>query len=255
MENEKRFALLIDADNVSPKYIGVIAKEAQTYGNVTIRRIYGDWTEDAKASWKKVLLEYSLSPMQQYGYTTGKNSSDSAMIIDAMDILYTSPVDGFILVSSDSDFTKLAMRLRESGKSIIGMGESKTPMPFRKACEQFKILDVLYRVEDTAQDTGKAQAQEPEKQESQAETADMTELRVIKAAIFSMLDEHSDEDGWVHLSALGNMLQKLYSDFDCRNYGYSRLTLMMKSFPELETRKVSTKKDGIKVLKVRKKNR
>jgi len=252
MENEKRFALLIDADNVSPKYIGVITKEAQAYGNITIRRIYGDWTEDSKASWKKVLLEHSLSPMQQYGYTTGKNSSDSAMIIDAMDILYTSPVDGFILVSSDSDFTKLAMRLRESGKSIIGMGESKTPVPFRKACEQFKILDVLYRAEDKAQGKAQEQVEEPEKQE---ETADMTNLRVIKAAIFSMLDEHSDEDGWVHLSALGNMLQKLYSDFDCRNYGYSRLTLMMKSFPELETRKEKKKKDGIKVLKVRKKNR
>ena len=164
------------------------------------------------------------------------------MIIDAMDILYTSPVDGFIIVSSDSDFTKLAMRLRESGKSIIGMGESKTPGPFRKACEQFKILDVLYRTKE-----GEHKKQEPEKIVS-----DVTDLKVIKAAIYTMLEERSDEDGWVHLSALGDMLQKLYSDFDCRNYGYSRLTLMMKSFPELETRKVSTKKDGIKVLKVRK---
>ena len=242
MEEEKRLALLIDADNVSPKYIGVIMKEAQGYGNVTIRRIYGDWTEDSKASWRSVLLENSLSPIQQYSYTTGKNSSDSAMIIDAMDILYTSPVDGFIIVSSHSDFTKLAMRLRESGKSIIGMGESKTPVPFRKACEQFKILDVLYRTKE-----GEHKKQEPEKIVS-----DVTDLKVIKAAIYTMLEERSDEDGWVHLSALGDMLQKLYSDFDCRNYGYSRLTLMMKSFPELETRKVSTKKDGIKVLKVRK---
>lgn len=179
MEEEKRLALLIDADNVSPKYIGVIMKEAQGYGNVTIRRIYGDWTEDSKASWRSVLLENSLSPIQQYSYTTGKNSSDSAMIIDAMDILYTSPVDGFIIVSSDSDFTKLAMRLRESGKSIIGMGESKTPVPFRKACEQFKILDVLYRTKE-----GEHKKQEPEKIVS-----DVTDLKVIKAAIYTMLEE------------------------------------------------------------------
>ena len=145
MDNEKKFALLIDADNVSSKYIEIVTKEAQTLGNVTIRRIYGDWTSSSKNSWKDSLLENSLTPIQQYNYTVGKNSSDSAMIIDAMDVLYTGNVDGFIIVSSDSDFTKLAVRLRESGKRVIGMGESKTPTPFVRACEQFKTLDVLYK--------------------------------------------------------------------------------------------------------------
>ena len=145
MDNEKKFALLIDADNVSSKYIEIVTKEAQTLGNVTIRRIYGDWTSSSKNSWKDSLLENSLTPIQQYNYTVGKNSSDSAMIIDAMDVLYTCDVDGFIIVSSDSDFTKLAVRLRESGKRVIGMGESKTPTPFVRACEQFKTLDVLYK--------------------------------------------------------------------------------------------------------------
>lgn len=143
-DNEKMYALLIDADNISPKYLNIILSEAKEFGIISIRRIYGDWTDSAKSSWKEVLLENSITPMQQYTYTTGKNSSDSAMIIDAMDILYTNDVAGFILASSDSDFTRLAMRLREAGKDIIGMGESKTPAPFVKACRIFKTLDVLY---------------------------------------------------------------------------------------------------------------
>ena len=144
MEKEAKYALLIDADNISPKYLDTILSEAKEFGDITIRRSYGDWTDPAKASWKEVLLENSISPIQQYTYTTGKNSSDSAMIIDAMDILYGNAIDGFILASSDSDFTRLAMRLRESGRDIIGMGESKTPAAFVKACRVFKTLDVLY---------------------------------------------------------------------------------------------------------------
>ncbi len=145
MSDEKKYALLIDAENVSSKYIGIVTKEAQSLGNITIRRIYGDWTLSSRNSWRDSLLENSLIPIQQYSYTVGKNSSDSAMIIDAMDILYTDNVDGFIIVSSDSDFTRLATRLRESGKRVIGMGESKTPTPFVRACEKFKTLDVLYK--------------------------------------------------------------------------------------------------------------
>ena len=143
METEKKYALLIDADNVSPKYMDLVLRETKTLGDVSIRRIYGDWTEIGKHSWKECLLENSLTPIQQYSYTTGKNASDSAMIIDAMDILYTREIDGFVIVSSDSDFTKLAMRLRESGKYVVGMGESKTPSPFVKACDRFKTLDIL----------------------------------------------------------------------------------------------------------------
>ena len=140
---EDRFALLIDADNVSAKYIKPILDELSKYGNVTYKRIYGDWTKSNSASWKEELLQNSITPIQQFSYTQGKNSTDSAMIIDAMDMLYTSELEGFCLVSSDSDFTKLASRLRESGKMVIGMGEDKTPLPFRKACDIFTVLEVL----------------------------------------------------------------------------------------------------------------
>ena len=140
---DKKFALLIDADNTSSKYIKTIVDEITNLGITTYRRIYGDWTSPNLQNWKETLLEYSITPMQQYGYTTGKNSTDSAMIIDAMDILYAGNVDGFCLVSSDSDFTKLAMRLREAGKTVIGMGKKQTPRPFVTACNQFKYLDLL----------------------------------------------------------------------------------------------------------------
>ena len=140
---EDRFALLIDADNVSAKYIKPILDELSKYGNVTYKRIYGDWTKTNNASWKEELLQNSITPIQQFSYTHGKNATDSAMIIDAMDMLYTSELEGFCLVSSDSDFTKLASRLRESGKMVIGMGEDKTPSPFRKACDIFTVLELL----------------------------------------------------------------------------------------------------------------
>ena len=144
MNDETRFAVLIDAENISPKYIQVIFDEVSNYGVSTYRRIYGDWTSTRNNRWKEVLLDNSITPIQQYSYTEGKNSSDSAMIIDAMDILYTLSVDGYVLVSSDSDFTRLASRLRESGMTVIGMGESKTPNAFISACNTFKYLDILY---------------------------------------------------------------------------------------------------------------
>lgn len=143
MPNDKKFAVLIDADNISDKYIKVILDEISNDGIATYKRIYGDWTKPALGQWKKVLLEHSITPMQQYGYTTGKNATDSAMIIDAMDILYSGNVDGFCLVSSDSDFTRLASRLRESGMDVVGMGEKKTPKAFISACNKFKYLDIL----------------------------------------------------------------------------------------------------------------
>ncbi len=141
--SEKRFALLIDADNVSAKYIKPITDELSKYGTVTYKRIYGDWTLTLHAKWKDALLENSITPIQQFGYTQGKNATDSAMIIDAMDILYTRSVEGFCIVSSDSDFTRLASRIRESGLTVIGMGEKKTPTPFRKACDIFTTLELL----------------------------------------------------------------------------------------------------------------
>lgn len=266
MDDEKKYALLIDADNVSSRYIEIVTKEAQTLGNVTIRRIYGDWTSSSKNSWKDSLLENSLSPIQQYNYTVGKNSSDSAMIIDAVDILYTSPVDGFILVSSDSDFTRLAMRLRESGKHVVGMGESKTPTPFVRACEQFKTLDVLYKNNNpqpknsspepktAPPERGKRQNgknAEPEKVPVK-DAEPITNLKSIKAMVISLLDENSDEDGWMYLSELGNMIQKMYSDFDCRNYGYHKFGKLIESFPELQTRKDDSSNGITKIVLVKK---
>ena len=142
-EKEKMFAVLIDSDNVSPKYIKYIFDEISNYGIATYKRIYGDWTSNSKGNWKNIALENSIMPIQQYSYTTGKNATDSSMIIDAMDILYSNHVDGFCLVSSDSDFTRLAARLRESGMMVIGMGEKKTPKPFSSACNIFKYLESL----------------------------------------------------------------------------------------------------------------
>ncbi len=266
MNDEKKYALLIDADNVSSKYIEIVTKEAQTLGNVTIRRIYGDWTSSSKNSWKDSLLENSLTPIQQYNYTVGKNSSDSAMIIDAMDILYTIAVDGFIIVSSDSDFTKLAARLRESGKRVIGMGESKTPTPFVRACDQFKTLDVLYKnnipeqkinssdLKGNIQERGKKQSSKMIDSDKlpYKEAEPITNLKSIKATIISLLDENSDEDGWMYLSELGNMIQKMYSDFDCRNYGYHKFGKLIESFPELQTRKDDSSNGITKIVLVKK---
>ena len=142
-EPDLRFAILIDADNVSEKYVQIVLDEVANAGVATYKRIYGDWTSPRLSSWKKCLLDNSIIPMQQYSYTTGKNATDSAMIIDAMDLLYSGNLDGFCIVSSDSDFTRLAARLREAGKLVIGMGESKTLGPFVKACDQFKYLDLI----------------------------------------------------------------------------------------------------------------
>lgn len=263
MRDENKYALLIDAENVSSKYIEIVTKEAQTLGNVTIRRIYGDWTASSKNSWKDSLLENSLSPIQQYSYTVGKNSSDSAMIIDAMDILYANNVDGFIIVSSDSDFTRLAMRLRESGKRVVGMGESKTPTPFVRACEQFKTLDVLYKNHHSEQKNNyperirkqNIKCVTPEKallKDIQPKDAEpITNLRAIKATVISLLEENSDEDGWMYLSELGNMIQKMYSDFDCRNYGFPKFGKLIESFPELQTRKDDSSNGITKIVLVR----
>ena len=229
MEKDKRFAVLIDADNISPKYIDIILTETANYGTASIRRIYGDWTDNAKHSWKECLLQNSLTPIQQYSYTVGKNSSDSAMIIDAMDILYGNHVDGFVIATSDSDFTTLARRLREDGKMVIGMGESKTPMPFIKACEQFKTLDVLY--ESNREEVGKADTQ---KDEASEKVVPITSLKTICDTIMNIIDEQTEDGEWMNLGELGNILQKRYPDFDCRVYHFSKFSSMVASFPEVE---------------------
>ena len=190
---ERRFAVLIDADNVSPKYIKYILDEVSDQGIATYKRIYGDWTDNEKRSWKNVLLDWSVNPIQQYSYTTGKNATDSAMIIDAMDILYSGNVDGFCLVSSDSDFTKLAQRLREAGMFVMGIGEQKTPKPFRAACDTFKLLEII-----SSDDAPEATVIENQKT--------ITSIDEIQKAIAKLLIENNSQNQPIILARVGNFL-------------------------------------------------
>lgn len=210
-------ALLIDSDNIAPKYVETVFDELKTVGTVTVKRIYGDWTLEQSKSWKPILPKYALMPMQQYAYTSRKNSTDSAMIIDAMDILYLNAVDVFCLASSDSDFTRLAARLRESGKQVIGMGESKTPKAFVSACDSFRYLDVL---------SGEADA-EP------SDVTSITPRKEIEQEILSMLSQ-KEVGAKVQISVVKEALQRKYSDFDERNYGFSKFSGFLKSFKTLE---------------------
>ena len=227
---DKKFALLIDADNTSSKYIKTIVDEITNLGITTYRRIYGDWTSPNLQNWKETLLEYSITPMQQYGYTTGKNSTDSAMIIDAMDILYAGHVDGFCLVSSDSDFTKLAMRLREAGKTGIGMGKKQTPRPFVTACNQFKYLDLLSK-------EGKEEKAAVKQTTKKAkDTGRNSDDKKLVASICKIIEENSNDDGWMYAARVGKLLSKKYPDFDSRNYGYKKFALLLEGLG-FETRK------------------
>lgn len=218
---EKRFALLIDADNVSAKYIELILDELSKYGNVTYKRIYGDWTSRQNSSWKEELLSSSITPIQQFSYTTGKNATDSALIIDAMDILYTNTVDGFCIVSSDSDFTKLASRIRESGLTVIGMGENKTPLAFRKACDIFTRLELL---------EGEENAKEAVREDAGVKEIDKSQ---IEDSIVKIITENTNNGRETGLAELGNRLLKLYPDFDVRSYGYSLLSKLLEEFPKI----------------------
>jgi uncharacterized LabA/DUF88 family protein len=231
MDVENRIAVLIDADNISSKYIKSIFDELSKYGIPTYKRIYGDWTRPQMASWKEILLQYSLTPIQQYSYTTGKNATDAALIIDAMDILYSGNVDGFCLVSSDSDFTKLASRLREAGMRVIGMGEKKTPPPFIAACELFKYLEVL---EISASEFPAEDHDKKESEGSLAVEQGMLNLDQVKAAMKSIIDEISEDDGWAFMGTVGAILTKRFPDFDTRNYGYKKLSPFVQSMKEFE---------------------
>lgn len=208
MEN-KRFALLIDADNISAKYIGAILEELATYGITTYKRIYGDWTSTQANKWKGELLENSVVPVQQFSNTVGKNATDSTLIIDAMDILYTGNVEGFCIVSSDSDFTRLASRLRESGMEVIGMGEEKTPRSFRVACTRFVNLENLGNQEDA---------------DSKDQKDNTISREVVYNAITNIITENENKGKSVELASVGNRLVNMYPDFDVRNYGYSLLS-------------------------------
>lgn len=223
MANEMRYAVLIDADNVAAKYTKNILDELSNYGIVTYKRVYGDWTRPNLAGWKNMALDNAITPVQQYSYTTGKNATDSAMIIDAMDILYSNNVDGFCIVSSDSDFTRLAIRLRESGKHVIGMGEKKTPKPFSTACNAFKYLEVL--AEEEIQPTAENE---------------IVEMKMLEPAIIRIIAENANLEDEINIGELGSRLQGRYPDFDVRNYGYSKFSQFLKDFDCLSFRQVGS---------------
>lgn len=235
---DNRIALLIDADNVSAKYIKPILDELSKYGNITYKRIYGDWTRSNSASWKEELLQNSITPIQQFSYTYGKNATDSAMIIDAMDMLYTSELEGFCLVSSDSDFTKLASRLRESGKLVIGMGEDKTPSPFRKACDIFTVLELL--LEDNTMDKEERPAAHHTHEKEQKKTTAPSKQQ-IEEAVVKIITENQNDDRETGLGEVGSRLVKLYPDFDVRRYGYSLLSKFLETLPKLKLIQEGTK--------------
>jgi len=275
MTNEisnNKIALLIDAENVSEKYIKYILDELSNYGIPTYKRIYGDWSSDMNKRWKNSLLTYSITPVQQYSYTTGKNSSDSALIIDAMDVLYTGNVQGFCIVSSDSDFTRLATRLREAGMTVIGMGEKKTPKALISACEIFKYLEVLIPIDekkkpreirteiktDKPRDirkpkepirvdnkaSVKLEPAPPEAVQHQTEEVG-ADLQAIVDAIKTIVTEISNEDGVASLADIGNALIRRFPEFDARNYGFSKFSEFMGSLNGFDIIKQRTDHPGI----------
>lgn len=263
-----RLAVLIDADNVPRNSMKAIMEEAAIYGTPTIKRIYGDWTSPNVGAWKSVLLENAVTPIQQYSYTTGKNSTDSAMIIDAMDILYEGKTDGFCIVSSDSDFTRLAIRLREAGMKVIGMGEQKTPVAFRVACDKFIYIEVIRaaqqdrekaaqpaknakpaakksknrtaKTEGSAKTAGKAAAKEipaPVQESPEEKPEDRKNGKIppeIITLIADSVSDIADEDGYASMGELGTLLLKKQPDFDPRNFGFAKLTPLIRSLGRFE---------------------
>ncbi len=220
--SQDRLAVLIDADNAQASTIDGLLAEIAKFGIASVKRIYGDWTQPQLGSWKKLLLEHSIVPVQQFGYTKGKNATDSALIIDAMDLLYTGRFDGFCLVSSDSDFTRLASRLREQGLTVYGFGERKTPEPFVAACDKFIYTEVL-----------RAAAQKPSPEPGQSAKAKLTGDRAaLVELIADAIDAISDENGWAQLGAVGSNITKLRPDFDSRLYGHRKFSDLVKSLPE-----------------------
>lgn len=246
---ELKLAVLIDADNVSSTYVKEMFEEIAKYGTPTFKRIYADWTKPTVSGWKNVLLENAITPIQQYSYTTGKNASDSALIIDAMDILYTGKVDGFCIVSSDSDFTRLATRLREAGMKVIGIGEKKTLTPFITACDKFIYIEILkpqLERNDSEQGANKAKKTKP----SAPKTKSTIEPEILKLLTLSVADL-ADENGWTYLGELGNLMLKKKPDFDPRNHGFSKMLPLIKSTNlfEIDERETSKNRKHIYIRK------
>ncbi|MDX1270882.1 NYN domain-containing protein [Bizionia paragorgiae] len=237
-------AVLIDGDNIPSAHVKEMMEEIAKYGNPTIKRIYGDWTSPHLSKWKALLLENAITPIQQYAYTTGKNATDSAMIIDAMDILYTGQVGGFCLVSSDSDFTKLATRLREAGLQVIGIGEKKTPNPFIVACDKFIYIEIIRK------QTGKKES--VSQKDNSKDSIDKITPKVIKL-IAATISDLSDEDGWAFLGDVGGLIQKKQPNFDSRNYGFDKLTPLIKSIGKFELEQRENPKSRHKLIYVKNK--
>ena len=242
-----QIAILIDADNVSYRKIEEILNEVKRYGIPTIKRIYGDWTNPYVEKWKDKLLTHAITPIQQYSYTQGKNSTDSALIIDAMDILHSDRVDGFCIVSSDSDFTRLATRLRESGKLVIGIGEKKTPKPFIASCDKFIYVEIFEKNQKKETVVKKKQQNQPKS----APVDNPTSIAVLDEETLELLkdtvDDTADENGWAFLGEIGSLFNKRKPDFDARNYGYDKMSHLFKAYKEdFEIEERNTDKSRIK---------
>jgi len=256
MEKEMKIAVLIDAENISGKYVNVILSEANNLGNVIYKRIYGDWTSTQMGAWKSVVLDNSIQPIQQYSNVSGKNSSDSSLIIDAMDLLYQGRVDGFCIVSSDSDFTRLASRLREAQMYVLGMGEQKTPRSFISACNKFSYLDILYAAtekqevkpapvpaapaesEKTKNPKQTARQQPAVKKKPEKKEENGSNLDSVKAALKELTEENSNEDGWIYSGKLGYLLSKRFPDFDVRNFGSKKFSGFVRGLNLFETKEM-----------------
>jgi hypothetical protein len=250
--NDLRLAVLIDADNIPYGNVRGIFEEIAKYGIPTFKRIYGDWTRPTVAGWKSVLLENAITPVQQYSYTRGKNATDSAMIIDAMDILYSGKVDGFCLVSSDSDFTRLATRLREAGMKVIGIGEKKTPAPFIIACDKFIYLEILNASASPNETTSprKKTGKKSRSRQSNEESESERNIRKAKHLISSSIADLADENGWAYLGDVGNLILKKQPDFDSRNFGFAKLTPLIKSL-DFEIDERESGQGGIRYIYIR----
>lgn len=254
---DPRLAVLIDADNVPHSNVKEMLAEIAKYGTPTFKRIYGDWTKPTIAGWKTVLLENAITPIQQYSYTSGKNATDSAMIIDAMDILYSGRVEGFCIVSSDSDFTRLATRLREAGMKVIGIGEKKTPKPFISACDKFIYLEILKPAEvipkvvvvSKVKSKAKTKAKETPAVVNNEDTSSIN--RGLIKVISNSINDLADENGWAFLGDLGNLILKKQPDFDPRNYGFKKLVPLIKSFDQFEIDERETGKKNTTLVFVR----
>jgi len=243
MDNTDKLAVLIDADNAQPGIVDSLIAEIANYGIASVKRIYGDWTSPSLKGWKEVLLQHSIQPMQQFAYTKGKNATDSAMIIDAMDLLYTGNFNGFCIVSSDSDFTKLASRVREAGLMVYGFGEKKTPSPFVSACDKFIYTEVLRAKTDESEAITKKSSSEL-KGESK-----------LVSLLRNAVEAASDDSGWAHLAPVGRNIAKQSPEFDPRNYGYAKLgdlVVATKLF-DIEERQVGATNSKVKFIRDKRK--